>query len=984
MSSLGSAVSQTGTGEIQASQSYQPGGRTTFWPFSGKLGVDEELKLSHENFKQSIDDFYKDKIITPLSQLTTTPLFPTPHVLAQFASKAYEDYKPGENDEHYEARLALPEGWKLLTTASNGSKTNGYFGAAYWHPEYQQVVIAHRGTKITNMGALWTNVFGVGFENHVPQMGSASTFSHKVVEVLQEVHSMKSVSFQLFFTGHGLGGWLAQITTLTTEYLSRETNISLNNKEGKYCFHPHTVVFDSPGCKYMLSEMRDKLNIGLSGFSTNLKHLDITNYRSAPNRINTYNTHLGTVYRIFTDLSDMRWRHKHTPLYNLATHSMDKILQVFDPGTGQVGKDEEGQPKILVVVDWPSSRGLTGGEEYNSFFKWANHLNNYHPDMTDVSLRSVQVPYQTKPYKERVHSLSVFSQEEQQFLQHYSLLRQWPELFKLKYLFTAMDKNKAQEEAVNILQSFEIKKDRIRCTDASELQALIPYVKRLLQLFPEIKEKTKRAVTSDDTINRYYQHQTRHYLKQINKSPLDFKPDDLRLTNFVRSDHQVLQLQLVDGDEWTGLIKVYQVLQKNGCLIEGQYTILKLNSSLSIEQLMDFSKMMQSTVTSHLLLMACEDNHPLDEETKNIITTLFSTIKHKPSIQVILSTGSETSTLHSLQQIGREIFGKAFVARDEQLTWRDLTTSSQEKLLEKSVKFQGAKISLNEIMTAVSPAANFLPLFALLQENELKIADSVPIANAQNEIYYIGKTFRRKTAIKQDIVWDRCKEKIPDFLVRTEEEFKQVSQNNTKDNVHWLEKDRSGKLLWQKSQGSLATLRRYIDTDSSHTYTLVNLDNLLEQAQHQRVMLISDTAGMGKSTVLTYLSKQIKQKFPAKWVVRIDLNDHTDALNALKQEQIDKERAIDFVSQKLLKLELGLEVELFKQGFEEREKLKIIIMLDGCDEISPSCKETIIDLLQALRQTAVEQLWVTTQPHLKEELEDQLQQLCYTIEHISE
>jgi len=62
-------------------------------------------------------------------------------------------------------------------------------------------------------------------------------------------------------------------------------------------------------------------------------------------------------------------------------------------------------------------------------------------------------------------------------------------------------------------------------------------------------------------------------------------------------------------------------------------------------------------------------------------------------------------------------------------------------------------------------------------------------------------------------------------------------------------------------------------------------------------MLISDTAGMDKSTVLTHLSKQIKQKFPDKRVVRIDLSDHTDALNALKQEQIGKEKAIDFVSE---------------------------------------------------------------------------------------
>jgi ATP/maltotriose-dependent transcriptional regulator MalT len=96
----------------------------------------------------------------------------------------------------------------------------------------------------------------------------------------------------------------------------------------------------------------------------------------------------------------------------------------------------------------------------------------------------------------------------------------------------------------------------------------------------------------------------------------------------------------------------------------------------------------------------------------------------------------------------------------------------------------------------------------------------------------------------------------------------------------------------------LETLRKYIDTNSGHTYTHGDIDKLLEQAHKQRVMLISDTAGMGKSTILTHLSKQIKQKFPTKSVVRIYLNDHTDALEALQEEQIGKEKAIEFVSGK--------------------------------------------------------------------------------------
>ena len=159
---------------FEVSQGFHP-------PFSGKLRVDEELNFSKEDFKQSIEDFFKDKDITHISQLTATPPFPTPHVLAQLASNAYTDYKPGETDAQYERRLALPDGWKLLTTASNGSKTNGYFGAAYWHPEHQQVVISHRGTDPTNVGALWTDLKGITLNHYVSQMGQFSTALYRAL-----------------------------------------------------------------------------------------------------------------------------------------------------------------------------------------------------------------------------------------------------------------------------------------------------------------------------------------------------------------------------------------------------------------------------------------------------------------------------------------------------------------------------------------------------------------------------------------------------------------------------------------------------------------------------------------------------------------------------------------------------------------------------------------------------------------------------------
>jgi len=57
----------------------------------------------------------------------------------------------------------------------------------------------------------------------------------------------------------------------------------------------------------MLLKMIDKLDVRLDARSIGLEHLDITSFVSAPNRINNRNTNLGTVYRIFTDLSSMGW-----------------------------------------------------------------------------------------------------------------------------------------------------------------------------------------------------------------------------------------------------------------------------------------------------------------------------------------------------------------------------------------------------------------------------------------------------------------------------------------------------------------------------------------------------------------------------------------------------------------------------------------------------------------------------------------------------
>jgi len=102
------------------------------------------------------------------------------------------------------------------------------------------------------------------------------------------------------------------------------------------------------------------------------------------------------------------------------------------------------------------------------------------------------------------------------------LLRQLSQFFELKELFSVMEDEQAQENAEEILKSFEIANDKLRCTDASALQAFIPYVKRLLQLFPGIKESTASDLSSDEVRKSVYQNETKRYIERISQSPLNF------------------------------------------------------------------------------------------------------------------------------------------------------------------------------------------------------------------------------------------------------------------------------------------------------------------------------------------------------------------------------------------------------------------------------------------------------------------------------
>lgn len=244
-------------------------------------------------------------------------------------------------------------------------------------------------------------------------------------------------------------------------------------------------------------------------------------------------------------------------------------------------------------------------------------------------------------------------------------------------------------------------------------------------------------------------------------------------------------------------------------------------------------------------------------------------------------------------------------------SWSDLTNEYQMELLGTQVKFQGMQIILNEIL------------------------DNESMKKLESTILLKLLTSNHDIRIGNDIELNPV-----EFFV----ERKFLPQNT--------------QAIWQADA----------DNDCS-------IEGVLELVKNQNVILLFDEPGAGKSTELKVMTNRLKEKFPSRWIVFMDLKEHFKAYQ--KDENItvkfnDVQKIASFLSQKILKLK-SFESEIFEHLLK---KNCVTILMDGFDEICPSYKQFIMNLMVGIKKKTTNQLWIATRPHLVEELEAELPDLC--------
>ena len=309
------------------------------------------------------------------------------------------------------------------------------------------------------------------------------------------------------------------------------------------------------------------------------------------------------------------------------------------------------------------------------------------------------------------------------------------------------------------------------------------------------------------------------------------------------------------------------------------------------------------------------------------------------------------------------------------IDWDDLNETARDHIRNLPVYFQGEDMHLKDLVDQEAERQVMNKTLKFLWQNETKIRIGQAVVDS------VG--YDEKSYIPRTILWPRLR---PDndrhnqtvSVFKTQEEFAE-----SKENAILVNQETCTVLRFK---GSLDAIDEVVERDSilfsKRKHCTMRVESKSDEGKNgpnrfseedllevvRGVAIISDTAGMGKSTILAHFCHLLKRKKPSTWVLRIELNDPKVT------EEVDKLIVTphDDTTLEFLKLFSQTENDLGKELFQQRLEGngEIVVMFDGFDEIPDDHQTKIVDLLNTLKCTKIHQLWISTRPNSKKKLEE--------------
>jgi len=306
----------------------------------------------------------------------------------------------------------------------------------------------------------------------------------------------------------------------------------------------------------------------------------------------------------------------------------------------------------------------------------------------------------------------------------------------------------------------------------------------------------------------------------------------------------------------------------------------------------------------------------------------------------------------NIQQIHelRDAFCANLKEGHDSCKFTDIVTECRMLFLNKYVSFQGREVKLSRIVKKDEvDVLNELDCnsISLLLENE---KPSIGMRTEDTVKYYIDRTLQcRKHANTRFPAQGEIQHATSGHIL-------QQMQDSGPDLEENLEKETA--TVWKPS-------------------TLLECDG--------RIILVTNEAGMGKSTLLTHLAQQTRDPHPDMWIVRVNINNYTRILHELQTKGCDDKGVIKLLTEAAhIKINEGvvLERRLFNYIYNSTGNMTVLI--DGVDEVSPHYTEEVVQVLKFLSKTKIKRIWVTSRNSVMERLETEFECQSYSLAPFSE
>ena len=350
----------------------------------------------------------------------------------------------------------------------------------------------------------------------------------------------------------------------------------------------------------------------------------------------------------------------------------------------------------------------------------------------------------------------------------------------------------------------------------------------------------------------------------------------------------------------------------------------------------------------------------------------------------------------------------------------DVTKESQVKLLEKIVvKIHSRRMRLKDFLDVnmLSKLIRTSQLLTQIINDNIVIGEQIIAPSNFDDDCYIPACIKRLVIINPEIFRDSIddifvisdiekaelfkllppRQKIChiyelDLDVRTEVRFillsgaesklgfDNITRKNSTKNIHLLRYE-SRAFVWQQSSGSIAALVKYKAEEIDYLQQPKVLQDILaDGSAGEKIIIVSGETGVGKSV---YLHKLAERSLAASasalnplWVVQLELS------NEIMQDHEhrvfrDNAEAVHFFTRLLNYDTLGQ--NLFALSANGKMHLRLALFLDGYDELRREYADVAGNLINQLRNTNIERIYVTAGPSSASSLETKLNTFSYEL-----